>query len=248
MEDTTNGTDAARAATWAQVPVRDRALRHSVVGHVMAAVQAGHLTPGERIHETSLARALDVSLSPVREALFRLADQGILEHRPRRGFYVKMFDEKETRDVYTFRVLLEGFAARQLAERWAGGELDESVFERLVADLDDGGRAALAGDRRGVAAHNARFHDRLVHSADNWLLDRSWGLLAPAEWLLVTTWTWHDEPLLEPEARDWIDRHRRLLDALRAGDGEAAEREAAAHVREAGVENVRRRFRSEDGA
>ncbi|HEU5318280.1 MAG TPA: winged helix-turn-helix domain-containing protein, partial [Chloroflexota bacterium] len=72
-------------------PVHDRALRHSVTDYVLDAVRAGRLAPGDRVHETSLARALDVSLSPVRESLFRLADQGWLEHRPRRGFYVRTF-------------------------------------------------------------------------------------------------------------------------------------------------------------
>ncbi|HEV2126860.1 MAG TPA: GntR family transcriptional regulator, partial [Chloroflexota bacterium] len=106
---------------WDAEPVRDRALRHSVRDHVLEAIRDGKLTPGDRVHETSLARALDVSLSPVREALFRLADQGLLEHRPRRGFYVRTLTEAGTREIYTFRALLEGFAARIVTERWHNG-------------------------------------------------------------------------------------------------------------------------------
>lgn len=220
----------------------------------MDAVRRGHLPPGARVHEVGLARALDVSLSPVREALFRLADQGLLEHRPRRGFYVRTLDEAQTREIYTFRALLEGFAARLIAERRrAAGTAsplegspspnrEAEVFAALAAQIDEGARAARRGDRRTVAAANARFHDLLVRAAGHSLLERSWALLAPAEWLLHPTWMWMDEPIGPEEAADWIARHQRLLEVLRTGDPEAAEREAAAHVREAGEGNLLRRF------
>lgn len=241
---------------WARAPLRDRALRHLVIEHIMDAVRNGHLSPGARVHEVGLARALDVSLSPVREALFRLADQGLLEHRPRRGFYVRTLDEAETREIYTFRALLEGFAARLIAERQRAGAAaprpgapgrnrDAEAFALLAAQIDEGARAARRGDRRAVAAANARFHDLLVRTAGHSLLERSWALLAPAEWLLQTTWTWADVPIGPEEAADWIERHRRLLEVLRSGDPEAAEREATAHVREAGEGNLLRRFLSE---
>ena len=226
------------------LPIQDRALRHSVAAQVLEAVRGGQLAPGARVHEVTLARTLGVSLSPVREALFRLADQGLLEHRPRRGFYVRALDEAETRDVYTFRALLEGFAARLIATAQTAGDLAPDAFERLERLLKEGGEAALAGDRQTVAAANARFHDALVRLAGSALLQRAWAMLAPAEWLLIPTWSWQAEPIGPAEAQDWINRHRRLLDLLRAGHADAAEHEVAAHVREAGESNVRRRFGS----
>src|SRR5690349_17688036 len=110
-------------------PVEDRALRHSVAEQVLEAVRAGQLEPGARVHEVGLARTLGVSLSPVREALFRLADQGLLEHRPRRGFYVRELDAGETRDVYTFRALLEGFAVRLITAAFAAGEITAQAVD-----------------------------------------------------------------------------------------------------------------------
>jgi DNA-binding GntR family transcriptional regulator len=231
-----------RSPTWEATPLEDRALRHSVAEQVLDAVRTGQLEPGARVHEVGLARTLGVSLSPVREALFRLADQGLLEHRPRRGFYVRELDEAETRDVFTFRALLEGFAARLLATAFAGGDVDAASFARLEMLLDEGGHAALSGDRQAVGAANARFHDALVRLAGNALLQRAWGMLAPAEWLLLPTWEWTDEPVLRAEALDWIDRHQALLAVLRAGDPTAAEAAMADHVRDAGQGNVRRRF------
>ena len=227
-----------------RTPVDDRALRHSVTDYVLDAVRAGRLGPGDRVHETSLARALDVSLSPVRESLFRLADQGWLEHRPRRGFYVRTFTPAETQEIFTFRALLESFAARTVAARWAHGIPEEDIA--LKAELEvhvlEGERCARAGDTLAVGACNARFHDCLVRLAANTLLSRSWHLLAPAEWLLIPTWGEQPRVLTEAEIVDWIARHRRVLALLEGGDPDAAARELDEHVREAGESNLRKRF------
>jgi DNA-binding GntR family transcriptional regulator len=225
-------------------PVDDRALRHSVTDYVLDAVRAGRLGPGDRVHETSLAKALDVSLSPVRESLFRLADQGWLEHRPRRGFYVRTFTPAETQEIFTFRALLESFAARTVAARWAGGIPEEDVClkEEMERHVADGERFGRAGDTLEVGRINARFHDCLVRLAGNTLLGRSWHLLAPAEWLLIPTWGEMPRALSEAEVVDWVTRHRRVLTLLIGGNPDAAARELEEHVREAGEGNLRKRF------
>jgi DNA-binding GntR family transcriptional regulator len=229
---------------FASTPVDDRALRHSVTDYVLDAVRAGRLVPGDRVHETSLARALDVSLSPVRESLFRLADQGWLEHRPRRGFYVRTFTPAETQEIFTFRALLEGFAASSVAERWAGGlpEEDLSIKEEMHCLIVEGERVGRAGDTLAVGAANARFHDCLIRLAANALLSRSWTMLAPAEWLLLPTWGNSPPRLTEAEISDWVARHERILTLLETGAPTAAARELEEHVREAGEGNLRRRF------
>lgn len=236
--------DGDERGPWEATPVRDRALRHSVTSHVLAAVRSGKLAPGERVHEVSLARALDVSLSPVRESLFRLADQGWLEHRPRRGFYVRTLTAPETEEIFHFRALLEGFAARTVAERWAGGipESDRAARDEMEAQIEAGARAGLTGDRLAVGACNARFHDALVRAAGSSLLRRSWALLEPAEWLLIPTWGRWPSALTREEAVDWVARHRRVLALLEAGDVETAAREAEAHVLAAGQGNLKKRF------
>jgi DNA-binding GntR family transcriptional regulator len=227
-----------------RTPVDDRALRHSVTDYVLDAVRAGRLGPGDRVHETSLAKALDVSLSPVRESLFRLADQGWLEHRPRRGFYVRTFTPAETQEIFTFRALLESFAARTVTARWAGGVPEEDAFLKVEMEghVVEGERLGRAGDTLAVGACNARFHDCLVRLAGSTLLSRSWHLLAPAEWLLLPTWGDAPRQLTDAEVDDWVTRHRRVLALLEAGNPDVAARELDEHVREAGEGNLRRRF------
>jgi len=240
-------------------PVHDRALRHSVTDHVLEAVRSGKLGQGDRVHETLLARALDVSLSPVRESLFRLADQGWLEHRPRRGFYVRTFGAAETQEVFTFRAMLESFAAYRVALRWSNGDPTQGhqgdqggraqeiqqmqdARREMSRLIEEGERAGLAGDTRMVWRCNASFHDMMMRLAGNALLERSWAMLAPAEWLLQSTWVGEPPRLSVPEVTDWVARHRRLLELLFSKDVAGAAAEARDHVEEAGESNLRRRF------
>ena len=228
----------------------DRALRNLVRDHVLDALRAGQLPAGTRVHETELARTLGVSLAPVREALFRLVDQGVIEHRPRRGFFVTVLGEAEIQEIYTVRALLEGFAARIIAERFAAGEggtdrLAEGV--RALEELIAAGQAAgRAGDRLGVRDVNARFHDEVFRLTGHVLLRRLWVSLSPTTWLLTPGARL--APIGRSEAQEWVARHRRLLSAIASGDPAAAEREAVAHVRDAGAERLdRARERNHQG-
>ena len=85
---------------------------------------------------------------------------------------------------------------------------------------------------------NARFHDEIFRLAGHVLLRRMWVSLAPTTWLLTPGARL--APMGKAEAGEWVERHRRLLSTITSGDAAAAEREAAAHVRVAGVERLRR--------
>jgi DNA-binding GntR family transcriptional regulator len=241
------GREPDRALSWPQAAggsgtAEDRALRNVVREHLITALREGQLAQGTRIHETALARTLGVSLAPVREALFRLVEQGVLEHRPRRGFYVCVLGDSDIHEIYTVRALLEGFAARLIAEQYAaanaGAERLREGRRALEALIAVGADAGLAGDTLAVRDVNARFHDEVFKLAGHVLLRRLWVTLAPTTWLLTPGARL--APMTETAARDWVERHRRLLDALTSGDPAAAEREAALHVRAAGTERRER--------
>lgn len=229
----------------APAPVKDRALRNTVHEHLLEALQSGSLMPGMRVHETALAEALGTSLTPVREALFRLVEQGVLEHRPRRGFYVSQFGESEIREIYTLRARLEAFAAGLIADRFAElteGNAAGGFFDALEAVIAEGEAAGRAGDTLAMRDLNAKFHDELIRLAGHVLLRRMWVQLAPATWLLTPGSRL--QPLTADEIQDWVVRHSCLLAVLKSGDATAAEREAAAHVSATGE----RRLRSESNS
>jgi DNA-binding GntR family transcriptional regulator len=205
----------------------DRALHQDVEAYVLELIRSGEAPPGERISEAEVARRLGISRTPVREAMARLLRDGILAHAPRRGVYVPEHSAAQIEEVASLRAALEGFAARRASTRISAAEL-----EQLRAIVEAGAEAARHGDWLTMEEKNAEFHDRLVRSAQHGLLLRSWRLLSPAAWKLIGA-----TPSTSPSAamiEDFRDRHHRLVQALASGDPQRAEREAAAHVQDAG--------------
>ena len=80
----------------------------------------GDLAPGERLAELALAERLGVSRTPIRQALPALAREGLLAAAGRRGYVVRSFSPQDVVDAIETRGLLEGLAARRVAERGAG--------------------------------------------------------------------------------------------------------------------------------
>ncbi|GAB3812621.1 GntR family transcriptional regulator [Tessaracoccus terricola] len=92
----------------------------------------GELPAGERINEVALAESLEVSRGPLREALQRLASEGLLEVKAHRGTFVKNFDDEELGDLYSLRIALETWAVRQVREDQLG-ELKDMLEETRTA-------------------------------------------------------------------------------------------------------------------
>jgi len=106
-------------------------------------ILAGALKPGERISELSAVELLGVSRTPVRAALARLEEEGLLETIPSGGYCVRSFAEADIFDAIEIRGVLEGAAARMAAERGAASARLGAIKD-CVATLDD-----LVGPRRG---------------------------------------------------------------------------------------------------
>ena len=92
-------------------------LRERLVCTLRRAILEAALPPGTRLVETKLAERLGVSRGPLREAIFQLADEGLIEQIPFRGTFVQAFSLADVEQVYSFRVLLESFAFRLVWEK-----------------------------------------------------------------------------------------------------------------------------------
>lgn len=184
----------------------------------------GRFSPGERLVEEALAREMGASRTPLREALHRLEQEGLLARRPRGGYELKPLDPAEVEEAVETRGLLESYAASLAARRASDEILDE--LERNIADF---ARAHLRRDPAALAALNAQFHARLAQAAGSRLLIR---LLEVLEGLVERI---SRESATGMEAGCWsLDEHREILAALRARNPEAAARAAAEHVRRGG--------------
>ena len=111
-----------------------RTMRQMVVEKVRQAITQGHLTPGQKLVYSDLAREINVSVTPVREAMKTLEALGLVTIRPYRTAYVSYLTADEIKQIYVLRKLLEGLATRSAAERTSREEL--SRLRRVLETQD----------------------------------------------------------------------------------------------------------------
>ncbi len=126
----------------------------------------GAFKPGERIREVPLAAKLQVSRTPLRLALDRLAQEGLLEARPTTGFVAREFTVQDVLDAIDLRGVLEGTAARLAAERLQSRE-EAAVLYECIEDVNSLLRRSIPGVDliREYISINARFHAHLLRLA-----------------------------------------------------------------------------------
>jgi DNA-binding GntR family transcriptional regulator len=187
----------------------------------------GVLRPGERIVEQQLAERLNVSRTPVREALLKLERENLVA-RIGRGMAVRRYSSDEVRDIYSLRAHLESFAARLAAERISEAELSAltQVQDEMEAEPFDTSHVDLI---RKLSRDNQRFHALVVRAARNAPLDRCFVQVFQLP-LLYKAYVYFDENRKRRSDRD----HRQLIKLLRARDGAAAEEHWARHLQGGG--------------
>ncbi len=197
---------------------RPTLIREAVYDRLKSAIVEGELAPGARMLEVELAEKLGVSRTPVREALLRLAQEGLAELLPGRGARVRVLSPAEVAEVYEVRAALEAEAARLAALRASGGELEE--LAQLEAALHEIPRADLAAQTRA----DARFHARLVALSKNRELERLFHQL-DAKLALARRFSAD-----ENQSPKTLAEHRAIVEALKSRNPEAAAQAARAHI------------------
>jgi DNA-binding GntR family transcriptional regulator len=181
------------------------------------AILSGRFSPGEKLAPPAIAAELDVSITPVREAMRNLAAEGVLRLSPRRGITVRALSPAEAAELRMLHALFARVCGALIAERITGAEL--ATAQRMQADM------AAVTDRHDYFALNSAFH-LFLHDAA-----RSPELAAMLRRI-------HDAALpylpavftrTEPRFREGLEEHRRLLDACAARNGQAAGEELMRH-------------------
>jgi DNA-binding GntR family transcriptional regulator len=182
------------------------------------ALRSGDFAPGDRLREEDVAKRLNLSRTPVREALRRLENNGIVEHRPRIGAVIRKLSQTEVVELYEMRIVLERTAASMAAQHGSEAEFDA---------LDDmNGRILDARDTPTLgAAINQDFHEALYRAARNRFLLASAEAINNALILLGPT------TYLDPDRiRIVVSQHSDVITALRQRDGDHAAEAAEAHL------------------
>jgi len=189
-----------------------RALRHGIVH--------GDLAPGERLRSDALATELNVSRTPVREALRKLEAEGLVAHAGSR-LVVRAFTEQDLTELFYVREALEGMAARLAAENATPAEI--VTIRELLEDMDAVRQRKDVGVFRRLTAE---FHQLVCRASHNdRLLQLSQSLLDHVRQFRTST-LYREGRLAEA-----LNEHRKLLAAIEARDGESAERLAREHRR-----------------
>jgi DNA-binding GntR family transcriptional regulator len=178
----------------------------SVYSRFLQELAAGTIKPGDRLGEPTLAARWNVSRPPVRDALNRLACEGIVERHPRSGTYVREFDRDEIKELYTLRGLIEVFVIAQVVEVVTDSQLDE--LEQLANEADACDRQIMSAEE--IIGRETRFHLRLCEVAN---LRHTMRLLNIQHLLLRTLQISTQQRPAYP-----IRAHRDVVDALRTRD------------------------------
>ncbi len=192
-----------------------------------AAIQEGTFEPGARVMETEIAKWLQMSRTPVRDAMRRLENDGLLVHEPHLGVVIAKLDHRAVSELYTMREVLEGTAAR-LAARHAS-ELDLMQLLDLITV-----EKSLQGNYVELAVHNQRFHRAIRQAAHNRFLLRSLTVVQDSMGLLGKS-----QMTIPHRASTALKEHREVVLAIERHDPDGAEEAARNHVRAAQRERIK---------
>lgn len=196
-----------------------KTIAQQVYDRIRQDVLTGHLEPGHWIRELDIADAIGVSRTPVREAVRRLAQDGLLDVAPNRGVRVAAVSATHVDEVYEVRELVEGLTARRAAERAAPA--DVAALRGLLDRID----RLMPGDTAGHIEADDALHRGIAEIGSNAaaveILERLNGKITRIKVLTSDT-----NP--SPTTRT---QHAAIVDAIASGDAPTAERAMRAHIR-----------------
>lgn len=192
-----------------------------VYAELLARISEGEFAAGERLFEQPLAHELGASRTPVRDALKRLAAEGLVDITPNKGAQVVSFTAEDTAALYELRAQFEPVACRLAVPRLGEEDLNE------LEDLDARMQAIVAEghDPAELTGLNNAFHAIFVERCGNrHLAIALQALFRPA--VVTRTFRQYDPRSLERS----MQAHQQLVEAARAGDGEWAEAVMRSHI------------------
>jgi DNA-binding GntR family transcriptional regulator len=219
-----------------QSPADFKTRTEIVADRLREAIISGELRPGDRLLQADLARQLNVSRMPVREALKQLAREGFVDYDAYKGAFVTELSAEAIEDLYRIRAAIEGMAARLGAERITEEQVEslESIFSEMC-------QAVAEGDLEALIELDAEFHSKVfeAYRREFWL-----GFLEE----LRTRSSKYTRLYIRWVGRtgDTLAWHEELIRACREHDGSLAEQLTRDSLQTAAAEIVHRLYPPDD--
>src|SRR5579875_2157549 len=209
-------------------PTPDAVTETDLLSRMRELVLSGAYEPGVALSEVRLAEHFDVSRTPIREALKQLQGEGLVEIRPKVGTFVRQVSRRALVELFELQAVLEGMAARLLAQRGPTDEL--RILEANVASSEE---AVVRRDADTYAGLVKEFHETLVRGADNQKLSQHYRMLMNqlAYHRFVRSTVEHPGRL-----RQSVAEHQAVLELIEQKDGVGAEIAMRRHVGSAAYE------------
>ncbi len=179
------------------------------------------LRAGQRLPEASIARELEVSRTPVREALRRLANEGLVDFIPNLGARLVFPNTEEVQDAYELREYLERLAIRKAAQRIRPPEL-----YLLEENIQEEEKAFAARNLDDYLRVNIAFHRIIAESSGNRMLAEFVGNVLSRIYVYMILF----ESFFDFDSNPSLEEHRQLLDALRLKNSDLAEHLIHTHL------------------
>lgn len=201
-------------------PLRRIRLVDEAARALREAILTGELPSGARLRQVQLASRLGISRTPLREALMKLEQEGLIELLPGLGLRVALLNLEEGAELYELREVLDGLAARLAAQRIAERGLRD--LERHLAKMKD---CLSREDAHAWFGAHLAFHDEIFRASNNGRLQ------ALSTVVRLSIQRFHPVLLTTPNRlADAYREHREIFEAIRVHDAEASERLARAHI------------------
>ena len=182
---------------------------------------AGVYKPRQRLIEEELSDRFFVSRTPIREALKELESAGLITIEPYKGAFVADKNPSELRDIYELRSVLEGFTTELAAPFVTADTINQ--MQQAIEGMEI---CIAADDKVGFAAENGRFHDLILEQCPNRAAVKMVNnLLEQTSFFRWLSWR------TAASMKNSMVGHRKILEAIRSGDAEAAGQYAARHIR-----------------
>lgn len=184
-------------------------------------ILTGEIASQTRLMEIDLSEKMNVSRTPIREAIKRLADEGLVKVEPRRGAYVANISIKDMLNVFEVREDMEGFVAKLASERITDEQKAE--LEKIAHEYED---AIKHPNKEAIIELDEKFHNFIVDCCNNDTLSELINYVQ--ELSLRFRYLYYDDYTLYEST---ADQHNRIMKAINEGRSEEARFEADAHVK-----------------